>query len=168
LTIYTAKKGMTVMPIKRVLREVESTRVDHGTGEVSESSTVVEFAVPQEPDYVKLYLNDVAYLNNVSNCSNVLGQLLRCVSYDGLIILNASIKRKITAELGISMGHFNNQLSKLAKSKVLLHRDTGMYEVNPHIFGKGSWRDILKRRKEIRVRYSSDGDRVVEYVLVDK
>lgn len=150
---------------KQILRATETTEVDYATGEVKTQSTTRESFVSQEPDFIKLYLDDVAYLNNVGGCSDLLRQYLKLVTYDGIIVLNAAVKRRIAASLGVTVKHIENQTTKLVKQNVIIRRDRGLYEANPHIFGKGAWKDIQERRKgvEVIVSYTEEGGRQVKY-----
>jgi hypothetical protein len=66
------------------------------------------------------------------------------------IVLNASVKKRIAAELGIqNIRSINNALSDLVKGKILYRVDTGLYNLNPYFFGKGDWQDISRLRLEI-------------------
>ena len=153
------------MATKRVHREEEHTEYDGETGEVKKHSRVLTLAVPAEPDYIKLYLQDVAYLNNVTGCSDTLREVLKLMTYEGQIIINKAIKKRIAEYLKVTLGHVENQITSLVKADVLLRVDRGLYEANPHIFGKGHWKDIYLRRKriEVKVTYDENGGRQVKY-----
>lgn len=109
-----------------------------------------------EPSYIKLYLQDVLYLSDMpKHHEKILFELLKRATYagekDGMqIALNASVKKRIAAELGIqNIRSINNALSDLVKGKILYRVDTGLYNLNPYLFGKGDWQDISRLRLEI-------------------
>lgn len=153
------------MATKKILREHVLTEVNSDTGEITKESKLQAFNIPTEPDFVKVYLQDVAYVNNVPGTSPLIFELLKFMTYDGIIVLNASIKRLISEKIDIQVAHIDNQLSKLTKAGVFIRRDRGLYEANPYIFGKGLWKDIRVRRENlgITLEYTKDGGRKVNY-----
>lgn len=153
------------MAKKTLLREHILTEADLQTGEVTKETKLQTITVPAEPDFVKLYLADVAYLNKVPGTDPLIRELLKLMTYDGIIVLNAAIKRRIAVLVDIKIGHLDNQLTKITKAGLLIRRDRGLYEANPHIFGKGAWKDIYLRRKsiEVTIEYTKEGGRQVKY-----
>jgi predicted transcriptional regulator of viral defense system len=59
-----------------------------------------------------------------------------------LIIINRFVKEQIGKKLSIGINMIDKSLSALCKSQLLKRVGTGTYQVNPHVFGKGEWRDI--------------------------
>ena len=109
-----------------------------------------------EPSYIKLYLQDILYFSDIpKHHEKILFELLKRACYAGekegmQIVLNASVKKRIAAELGIqNIRSINNALSDLVKGKILYRIDTGLYNLNPYFFGKGDWQDIARLRLEI-------------------
>jgi hypothetical protein len=109
-----------------------------------------------EPSYIKLYLQDVLYFSDMpKHHEKILFELLKRACYagekDGMqITLNASLKRRIAADLGIkNIRSINNVLSDLVRGKILYRVDVGLYNLNPYFFGKGEWQDIARLRLEI-------------------
>jgi len=66
---------------KKITKESIVQRVN-SDGEVTEQISTKEFRVPREPDYVKLYLNDLSLLNHITN-SDILFVLVPKMNYDG-------------------------------------------------------------------------------------
>ena len=128
----------------------------------SKSKTKVE----TEPHFIKLYIQDICLLNKIPMTGNhILNVLLTFMNYENEIILNSGIKRRITANLNISMGTLDNNLSKLVKLNIMKRIDTGIYKLNPNLFGKGHWTDI----KEIRATWIyGNGGRALTGLAVDK
>ena len=53
------------------------------------------------------------------------------------------IKEEICRECGYTnVRSLNNDLTKLVKGCIIKRLGTGTYQLNPHIFGKGEWKDI--------------------------
>ncbi len=131
---------------KKVTYEKEI--VDKETGE--SLRTYSESILPREPDFVKLYLESVTKLNDVQGWTDpILYELLKLMNYRNEIILNAAIKKRIGAEIGISTRTIDNALSMLVKKDIILREDTGLYKGNPYLFGKGEWRDIRELRMTV-------------------
>lgn len=66
------------------------------------------------------------------------------------VCLSAGIKRIISKELGLKNNRsINNALSDLVKGKILYRIETGVYNFNPYLFGKGDWQDIARLRLDI-------------------
>ena len=109
-----------------------------------------------EPQYIKLYLQDILYLSDLpKHHEKILFELLKRATYAGEkygmeITLNAGIKKRIAENLGIkNIRSINNTLSDLVKGKILFRADIGVYTLNPYLFGKGDWQDISRLRLEI-------------------
>ncbi len=140
---------------KKVTYELE--RFDSETGEVKTISR--DSILPREPDFVKLYLEDVARINNVPSwADSILYQLLRQMNYRNEIVLNATVKKRIGEELDLSMKTINNALGLLVKKQILFREGIGVYIGNPMLFGKGEWKDIRELR--LKVQYSKKGRHV--------
>lgn len=159
-------------PTKKKISSVTSMSVVNSeTGEEESREESTTSRIPTEPPYVKLYLDDVAKLHDLSNGQKgLLNELLKEVSYVGTINLNASVKRKIATALNYkNKQSVDNALSKLCKENVIARIDTGVYEVNPYLFGKGKWPAIAKRRENFDnmgltmiIKYTSNGGRTIE------
>lgn len=109
-----------------------------------------------EPAFIKLYLQDVLYLSDMpKHHERILYELLKRATYagdkDGMqVCLSAGIKRIISKQLGLKNDRsINNALSDLVKGKILYRVETGVYNFNPWLFGKGDWQDISRLRLEV-------------------
>lgn len=129
-------------------------KVDHSTGEALSSEK--HFTVEREPDYVKLYLQGILLYSDCPQWQNkVLHSLLKRINYQNEISLPVGYKREIVKELGISMSSLNNAISAFIRTKLLIRKDVGVYLANPHLFGRGEWKDIRKLR--LTVEFSEQG-----------
>jgi len=141
---------------KRVVYQKDT--VDLSSGEVIKTYT--ESVIGKEPDFIKLYLDDIAMLNNVPKRANgVLYELLAMMDYKNRIVLNSAIKQEIAEDLKIAVKTIDNTLNLLLKEGILIRRGTGLFIGNPNLFGKGEWKDIRSLRMSITY---GKGGRVIE------
>lgn len=148
--------------MKTITKAHKHEKTNLQTGEITEKTTYNSFKVEEEPPFIKLYLRDICKLNDIPQKGNlILMELLKYTSYNNEIMLPAGIRKRIEEELNLAQGVLNNHLSSLVKKEILKRVSTGVFQLNPHLFGKGKWQDI----KELRVTwgYSQKG-RVVEGV----
>lgn len=151
---------------KRVQREYRRETVDKSTGEIVEETLVTESRLPKEPDFIKLYLKDIMYLQDLPTGLNaVLYQLLTRLEYDGTITVNGFRKEQIAQQTKLSVSTINHALTKFVQSHVLDRIGKGTYRANPYLFGKGNWKDIHRIRME--VSYSLEG-KTIKSVIESK
>ncbi len=113
-----------------------------------------------EPEYIKIYLKDILYLSDMpEGYTKIVYKILQEAKWasEGMrVTVNSGVKRLMCRDLGIkSVQTISNALSKLTKAEILMRIETGVYALNPHLFGKGDWRDIEKLR--LNVDYNLDG-----------
>lgn len=139
----------------RINQSVETSIINEN-GELVSKRANKTLSWGTEPSYIKLYLQDVLYLSDMpKKHSKILYTLLKRASYagekDGMqVCLSSGLKRMILKELGLkNIGSIDNALSDLVKGKVLYRLETGVYQFNPYLFGKGDWQDIDRLRMEI-------------------
>ena len=137
----------------KTLAVYEETRtMDNNTGEVSKTTNTKTFKAEAEPKYIKMYLEDISYLNNLPKGSgSLIYELLKLVNYDQEIILTKYLKEKIAKNLDCKLKTINNKLCDLVKTEVLILIARGVYSINTNLFGKGSWKDIIKHRKSLKL-----------------
>ncbi len=138
--------------LRRINQYIEKTMVNENGNIIKKESNAV-YSVPTEPPYVKMYLDTILYLKDLPKGHNpILMSILKRLPWanqDQDIALNAGIKRKIAKEVGCSVSKVNNAITDLVKGEVLFRIDVGVYQVNPHLFGRGEWNDIAKLRLEV-------------------
>lgn len=136
------------MPKTTIEYQAVREQVDTQTGEVTqmEISTDTRTIHKQEPPFVKLYLQDLLYTQDMpKGLTNIVYALLDQVTYasKGLrVYIPTGLKNEIIKQLDIPRQTFNNALVKLCKGNILRRIDTGVYELNPYFFGRGEWKDI--------------------------
>ena len=143
------------------------TKIDPNTGQVTGIEQMNEriVKVEQEPDFIKLYLQDICKLNDIPKTySKLLNELLKYSSYDNMILIPTYIKEKISKDLNMNIGTVSNSLSQLTKNEILKREGKGAYRLNPFLFGKGKWTNIKKIRTEWQ--YGKEG-RVLTNVEIE-
>jgi len=138
---------------------------ESGTVKATEQTTVRKVKVQKEPSFIKLYLNDICKLKSIPKSSNaVLNELLKHTNYNNEIILNMGIKKRIIKNLDTTIATLNNSISKLNKAEIIKKIDSGIYKLNPYIFGKGEWANI----KAIRMTWEyGENFRMLSQVDID-
>lgn len=138
----------------------ETNVVNNETGEVTSTETHRRYR-SEEPNYIKLYLKDIAYLHSLpSTTSALMHELLGYLTYNTQeIVLNFHTKKVICGKLGIVMKTLNNNLQQLTKKGILDRVGTGTFTLNPYLFGKGDWKsvkDLRERNIHLEVVYDKD------------
>ena len=143
------------MPKTKIVDSRSEKLVDFNTGVIKEQYTEesTRTIYHTEPDFIKVYLQDIIYLKNLpkSSSSTVFALLKRSTyansEYGLTVTLCPEIRRVICQELDFKKTQsFNNQLNSLVKADILKHIGTNLYQFNPYLFGKGDWKDVSKIR----------------------
>lgn len=133
-------------------------------GELHEFEYNNTFDWGEEPPYVKVYFQDILYLQDVSKkYLGVMYALLKRVSYAGdenplCVTINKGTKKNICKEIGWKNPvSIDNAIQVLMKGGIIRRVERGMYQFNPYFFGRGNWADISKVR--MSVDYDAHGRR---------
>jgi hypothetical protein len=130
-------------------------------GVVKEENKTTIFSIGREPDYVKIYLNDILRLNDIPKSSNaILLAILRRMTYDNDIALFAPVKRQIAKELDIKEVTISKAIELFVEKSILFRKDRGLYLINPYFLGKGRWEEISSVR--LQVIYSKEGRMILK------
>lgn len=152
---------------KGVIFQSESVAFDKGTGEIFTQKIVTKRKVSREPDFIKLYLDDVMLLSNIPKSkSDILYLLLRKMNYDNEITVVASHKREMAKELDCSVINVDKTLALLVEKGILIRRERGIYIANPRLFGRGNWEDIEELRLSIEYN-KQNGKRIGTVISKD-
>lgn len=145
------------MEKKGRITQIRETRVvDNETGEILKEIESSDINIGSEPDFIKVYLEDLSYLANLPKSSgSVLFSIAKRMGYDNKVVLVKPIKTEIAKENEITLNSLDNIITRLKRSEILLSVDRSVYTINPYYIGKGYWKDIKKLRMEIE--YSSQG-----------
>lgn len=152
------------MVTSRKVYESTSTVTDLRTGEAVQHTSTNVVRIAQEPAYVKMYVQDLGNLMELTGGQKtLLYALVSRIDFEGIISLNPSSRKRIAQSVQMTEGSFRNTLAGLCKKEIFRRVAPNEYEVNPHYFAKGEWRAVVQRRKdfELRIRYTADGQRKI-------
>lgn len=146
----------------KVTQFIKKSQVDGQTGEILSETTTTSWNAGKEPDFVKIYLDNIVFLSEIPKwVSKVLYELLKSVTYAEKgqhIVVNPAYKRVLAETLGMKPQSVTNAINQLEKENILFKKDIGYYQLNPQFFGKGEWKNIAKLRYEIEL--SSEGKKL--------
>lgn len=146
---------------KKINYESRETTIDQTTGEILMKTTTTKALVEREPDYIKLYLNDLMKIKELPKNTNIiLIAILKLMSWNNIFAAYAPIKNVICSELGIAIDTLNKGIQNLYKKGILIRVARGVYLVDPELVGKGKWEDIKKLR--MIIDYNQDGTKTVK------
>jgi len=155
---------------KNIVYQETTTRENAITGETEERTEIRNVRVDIEPNFVKLYIQDMCLLNEIpKQNSTVLTELLLHVNYANEIMLPQGLKERIVDTLKISKGSLDNSLSLLVKKGLLQRLGRGVYKLNPYLFGKGKWQDIKEIRMEwIYAKYKNQTNKKLSKITIQE
>jgi hypothetical protein len=152
---------------QKITRQETKTIIDSETGEIITTQDIKSFAVEKEPNYVKMYIEDIGKLKNIPQSANeVLNVLVRNMSYGNMVVMIKPIKELIKEETGLKMNTINKSIQNLYKAGILIRRSRSVYIVDPTLFAKGKWEDIKKLR--LVIDYNEDGTKSINSNLVEQ
>lgn len=129
-------------------------------GEMKEWKKVSRFK-SEEPNYIKVYLQDISYFYEVPKGStDLVYELFNYVNYNTHeIIINSDVKKRISENMNSSVATIDNNLSKLVKKGIIDRVGRGIFTLNPYLFGKGDWKsikDLRDRDLHLEITYNKD------------
>lgn len=132
---------------KRNASEVQEQIVVDAKGDTLSSTKYKRSRRQTEPDFIKLYLADVARLYGCQ--PRVLTALARRMEYQSnLVALTPRVRELVAKECGFkNVGSLKNALSKITAEGLIKKVGGSEYMIDPKIFGKGSWEKIERARR---------------------
>lgn len=127
-------------------------------------------ALAGEPNYLKLYIEDLGLLKRLSDGEiNVLLGIATVSEYSGEVHLPLLIKQRIANSAEVKIQTINNIIAKLISKDVIKRIGTTVYILNPDLFAKEKWRDIREQRKTFQsiTTYNQNGTRTIEIRIVE-
>ena len=145
-----------------IKQQITNEEIDTNTGEIIKRKENLVKSYCNEPPYIKLYLHDILYLSDLPKTHDkILLSLLKKSTwanseYGMIVTLSAGMKRIMANELDFkNVRTINNALSDFVKADILKRLETGVYQLNPYLFGRGDWQDIENLR--MMVNYTLEG-----------
>ena len=158
------------MQRKKVRYAETNTVIDeNGTVRQKENIKIIQF--PNEPPFIKLYIEDLtAVLKLPNGTKDLLYVLLMKMDYENIITLTSRSKKEIAERVGIKIQTLDNYLRKLVDSGIFKRIGRGEYKVNPNLFARGQWTEISRQREEwmLAITYTADGERKIEGKRIKK
>ena len=150
---------MKMLKQERVVYNECKKEINFSTGEVKTEEITNVVKIPKEPPYVKMYIDDLAkILELTSGCRSLLYFLIKKMDYEGIITLTKSSRDRLAQQIGVKETAIRNQITQLCQKGILKRIGTGEFEANPNLFARGDWSDIHKRRKNFKltIRYENE------------
>jgi hypothetical protein len=139
----TVNYETTETTITRDLTTQEATHVSEKTSR--------SLRLESEDAYVKVYLKDISRLHDLSPQSNkFLYEFFSMANWNtNELQITAGKKNELAQKYETSKAVIDNVISKLTKKQIIIKKGTGLYILNPHLFGKGTWGSIRALRLTI-------------------
>ncbi len=144
---------------ERVVYNEIKREINFTTGEIKTEENTNVIKLPREPAYVKMYIDDIAKLLELTNgCRSLLYCLIKKMDYEGVITLTKSSRDRLAEQVGVKETAIRNQITQLCQKGILRRIGTGEYEANPNLFARGDWSDIYKRRKSFKLTINYENE----------
>lgn len=151
---------------KKIVVKEHTERVIDADGVILEERSSKTRAVEKEPDFIKLYLQDITQMLGLAPAfQKVFISLAKHMGYTNMVVLIKAVKEQIALELGLSLNTVDAAIKTLKNNGLLLkYKDANGEEkkscwiVNPNIAAKGKWDDI--RCLRLQIDYTLEGKSV--------
>lgn len=154
---------------KRVTYSNTTYAVDPTTGSAQAIYDERTFRVGAEEDYVKIYFGGIHYLSDIpSDCWHFLTYLLQFVHfaedpdsislrYSMTVTIDNTLRKQIAKAMDYKeKNSINNLITELVDGGILKRISCSLYRVNPFIFGRGKFQNILRVRALREFEYDPD------------
>lgn len=145
--------------------------INYDTGIVTEEEILP--GLFEEPVCAKIYIDDLASILELpAGIRGLLFELTQRINYNGIILLRRTIKNEIAEKLKITIGTFDNYLTKLVKVGILKRVGRGKFEANPYLFIRQDWAEINSRYENLEISlrmtitYLASGERRIEGTVI--
>lgn len=134
--------------MKPAIRKIESCIIDPDTGEIKSNQYTSFQKVDNEPSYWKTYDKNNYTTKKLVSLTHgqliLLFCLLSRMNYQNEVYIIGATKKAITEISGIVEGTIRNNLMALCEAGILKRESQGLFLVNPLMFARGSWTNILQ------------------------
>jgi len=152
---------------RKKITHSQTKQIINADGEILETEIIRNFQVDKEPEYIKLYIQDIARIKDLpKGMDAILITFLKNMSYNNIVPVYMPIKKLIAREFGVSISYINKAIDRFYKCGIFIRADRGLYIADPNLFGKGKWTDI----KELRliIEYNKNGTRQLKSNLPEQ
>lgn len=141
---------------KENITQQQEQYINVNTGEIVKQNITQSIPVGNEPNYYKVYLQDLANLQGLNPTEKqVLEVLSSNMSFDNIIVVIKPIKEKLSQITGKSYETIRSSIQGLVNKNILIREERACYRVNPKYIAKGKWQDIKALR--LVIDYSEQG-----------
>lgn len=155
------------MSKKKIKTESITQVVNYETGEIQEETKTASFFVDKEPDYIKMYIDDITRINDLpKGLSPILLELIKQMGYNNVIAAYKPIKMMVADRLGISLNYLNTAIRVFHEKGLLIRVHRGVYIADPNLFARGKWEDIKNLR--LVIEYKQDGTKKLKSNLPEE
>ena len=143
-------------------------KYDEETGEeIIKNINISSFAVDREPEYIKLYIQDIGRLKKINGKANdILLAFISKMGYNNIIPTYKPIKMLIARDLNVSIHTVNSAIKKFRASGLFIPYVRGMYIADPELFARGNWKNIKNLR--LVIDYKKDGTKKIKSNLSEE
>jgi hypothetical protein len=129
--------------------------IDYTSGEVIREEHIQQIRKGVEPAFVKLYLEHIMAFSDIpKNTCPILLEILKHTTYadkkdpDGgqIVYLNSALRDDISKIVKKSRSTIDHSIAHFVKADFMKKIVEGKYQLNPHLFGKGEFKDISNIR----------------------
>jgi hypothetical protein len=131
--------------------------LDPRTGAVSKYENRRVFKYDSTDDFIMFFTNSMGSLNRLDNMeAKVLFAMLNnFVTFRNSIDVSPNTRKKLEALCGIHRVTLSKSIKGLVEKEILVKipDETTGYYLNPYVFGKGKWTDIVKLRQNLQLEF---------------
>lgn len=155
------------MSKKNIKTESITQVINHETGEIVEETRRASFIVDKEPDYIKMYIDDITRINDLpKGLSPILLELIKQMGYNNVIPAYKPIKLMVAERLGVSLNYLNTAIRVFHEKGLIIRVHRGIYMADPNLFARGKWEDIKNLR--LVIEYKQDGTKKLKSNLPEE
>lgn len=131
---------------------------DYNTGEITDKYVGTRVTkAGNEPNYVKLYVNDVAKLEGLSSSVfHVLFSIVCQMDYNNAVSITYGAKERIAKAHDITIKTVNNAIYDLLRAGLIKRAAKGEYFVDSAYFARGKWAKVLEARAAFALHINYD------------
>lgn len=128
---------------------IEKKKVTTNNESTTEVSTEQTIKLPQEPSFVKLYIEDIGLLHQISkSCTSLIYEMLKFMDFSGEIVLVPHRRKIICEKSNIRPTSLRTMICTLVSKNIIKRKSPMVYIMNPAYFAKGDWSNIRKQRDD--------------------
>ena len=157
------------MEKKKFITKTEVVKTyDRESGEeIVKDINISSFSVDKEPEYIKLYIQDIGRLKKINGKANdILLAFISKMGYNNIIPTYKPIKMLVAKDLNVSLHTVSSAIKKFKATGLFIPYVRGMYIADPEIFARGNWKNIKNLR--LVIEYKKNGTKTLKSNLPEE